>query len=791
MGFLKTGITFKSLLIVAFFSIYDTQAQFQQKPKPIITEADTTISKADFNFYLSNPSSWIQAKMNKLSSLNMPQTEIIHIGSYKDKIEAIAFSGEMIKRNLANNSHSLRLRDVKEMEVELQSDISDLLKLLSKLEDYNNYLTKQTLDGIEIENEIKYFNNNADSSIKVIYQPEINLITKSLKETQDEFSKHLKAMVTVESTLNQLALQLSQSSREASALALKKEADFYKANLPVLWKSTPADYQNNLFITLQKTVTQIFETLEFFGSHSFIGLILFRIFLFLICMVPVRYYKKHAYNEVENGSSQYLHKYPALAPAIMGLAIAPLIFINPPFVFLDLLLISLTISTGIIYFKENRHLSLNAFVFILAYYIVLKLINFFVTPTFYGRIIYCSAIILIVPLHIIYTGLRNNNYARKNTAKIVYLILIIQLIAGCTLATMGYYSLGRMVLLSALDAFILLLILKISLFTFLDYLRLLANYLNSKIHSFSINSQMLEKLITPIIRTLAVLFFIVSYLKNINIYDNIIDAIDYTLNKSRVIGDSTFTISSILVFLISIFLAFYFSQFITRTIEPNENYQNDKKRNSVGSYMLLLRFALIFCGFLLGLNASGIPLTQFTVVMGALGVGIGFGLQNIFNNLVSGLIIAFEKPISVGDLIEVGEETGRVKSIGIRATVINTGEGADILIPNGKLLSVDLKNWTLSSPDKLAHLLITVANENDPELVQRLISETIEQQVSVIKKEKATVVLELIGNAGMQFHIRFWVREISSIERIKGEMMHQLYKAFKENNISYPNVPWN
>jgi small-conductance mechanosensitive channel len=270
-----------------------------------------------------------------------------------------------------------------------------------------------------------------------------------------------------------------------------------------------------------------------------------------------------------------------------------------------------------------------------------------------------------------------------------------------------------------------------------------------------------------------------------------LEALVYTLSKPRVIGDSTFTFSSVLVFLISIYLAFYFSQFITRTIEPNENYQNDKKRNSIGSYMLLIRFFLILVGFLLGLNASGIPLTQFTVVMGALGVGIGFGLQNIFNNLVSGLIIAFEKPISVGDLIEVGEETGKVKSIGIRATIINTGDGADILIPNGKLLSSEVKNWTLSSPDKLAHAIITVANENDPELVQSLIFDAIQNHAAIVKKEKATAVIETIGNTGMQFHIRFWVIDIPSIEKIKGEIMNQVYKAFKKNNITYPNVHLN
>ncbi len=788
MGFFKARFNLKlflgCLLFGAFLYTKPAHAQFQ--PKPVKFEVDTNSSKTDPDFYLSNPSAWIQARLNLLSTAGISQTAVVDVDSYKKKIESIANSGELIRLNLNNNANSLRLRDVREYKIELQSYISDLLNLLSRLKEHNDYITRQTLEAITIQNEIDYFNNHADSSIKVIYQAEISLLRNSLNEARSEFSKHLKLMVGMESTLNKLALELRHSNRLADELIIKKESEFYKANLPPLWKSKESDYQNTLFVTIKNTIIQTYSTLAFFGSHSFIGLIFFRIFLFLLCMIPVRFYKKNSYNEYVHGTSQYLHKYPALAPAIMGLVLSPVIFINPPFVFLDFVLISLTVSTSIIYYKENRFISLYAFTFVVVYYIVLKMINLFVTPTLYGRVIYCSAIVLLVPLQVIYNDLRKNNYSRKKTARFVYFFLIIQLAAGCTLTTIGYYSLGRMILLSALDAFLLLLILKVSIFTFLDYLRMVANYFNNKIQSFVINSDTLEKLVSPLVRTLAVLFFIISYLKNINLYDNLTGSIDYALNRPRVIGDSTFTFSSLLVFIIIIFLAFYFSRFITRTIEPHESYVNGQKRNSVGSYILLIRFVLIVGGFILGISASGIPLTQFTIIMGALGVGIGFGLQNIFNNLVSGLILAFEKPISVGDLIEIGDDTGKVKSIGIRATVINTGDGADILIPNGKLLSSEVKNWTLSSPDRLAHLFITVANENDPESVQSVIATIIENHPSIIKKDKSTIVLETISSNGMKFHVRFWVREIYSIEKIKSDVMHKIYAEFKTNNITYP-----
>lgn len=776
----------KLILLGILLWLQPAIAQQATPAKDSTYATDTVISKGEFKAFLKSPSSWIHSKMTMLSSLHLPQSELVDAATYKEKIEAIAFSGGMIERNLRDNAQSIRLRDINELQVELQSNISDLVGLRSKLEYYNNNLTRQTLEANAIEREIYYFNEHADTTIKNIYNSEIELLTQTLSETRGELSENLVVMVTIESRLNQLTMQLTKLSRYAQELALKKESELYKANLPFLWQSGPSNYANTFWVTAQKTIEQNFQTLLFFGKHSFIELILFRIFLFLLCMMPVLYYKKHPGQFNEQSNSMYLHKYPALASAVMGLVVSPIIFVNPPFAFLDLVLISLTISTSIIYIKENRHLPIKALVFVLVYYIVLKLINFLVTPTFYGRIIYSAAIVMVIPLYLIHDSNRKKIIKGKLMARFVFYFLLIQLIAGCTLSVIGYYSLGRIVMLSSIDAFMLALILNISVFTFLDYIRLTTTYLNKRIQTFSINQKMLEKLVSPMIKTLAVLFFIVSYLKNINLYDNFLEAIDFTLNKSREIGDTTFTYSSLLTFLIIIFLGFYFSRFIASTIEPNESFHQDKKRNSVGSYMLLIRFALMCGGFIFGIHASGIPLTQFTVVMGALGVGIGFGLQNIFNNLVSGLILAFERPISVGDLIEVGDETGRVKSIGIRATIINTGEGADISIPNGMLLSSEVKNWTLSTPYKMAHLMIVVANENDPELVQQLITDTLERHATVIRKDQSIVVLDNIRSTGMHFHVRFWVRDITKIETVRGEVMRQIYAVFKQNNISFP-----
>ena len=110
----------------------------------------------------------------------------------------------------------------------------------------------------------------------------------------------------------------------------------------------------------------------------------------------------------------------------------------------------------------------------------------------------------------------------------------------------------------------------------------------------------------------------------------------------------------------------------------------------------VLTYVLITFGFLLGLGVLGLDLTKVTILVGAFGVGIGFGLQSVVNNFVSGLILLFERPIHVGDVIHLGDLSGEVRRIGIRASVVRTWQGAEVIVPNAQLITERVTNWTLS-----------------------------------------------------------------------------------------------
>jgi small-conductance mechanosensitive channel len=188
---------------------------------------------------------------------------------------------------------------------------------------------------------------------------------------------------------------------------------------------------------------------------------------------------------------------------------------------------------------------------------------------------------------------------------------------------------------------------------------------------------------------------------------------------------------------------------------------------------------------LIAIAASGIPLDKIAIVLGALSVGIGFGLQTIVNNLVSGIILAFEKPIQIGDIIQVGVIEGVVKDIGIRASKIKNWEGAEVIIPNGDLLAQHLTNWTLSDKQRRVELTIGVAYDSDMDLVTSLVQEELKAE-GILNAPTSRVLLHDFADNSVNFRVLFWVDDVDVWITIRDQVMRGIFKSFKENNIEIP-----
>lgn len=207
-------------------------------------------------------------------------------------------------------------------------------------------------------------------------------------------------------------------------------------------------------------------------------------------------------------------------------------------------------------------------------------------------------------------------------------------------------------------------------------------------------------------------------------------------------------------------------------------------RESVGS---IARYAAICLGWVLSLHAIGLDLTTFSVVAGAIGIGLGFGLQNTANNFISGLIILIERPIKIGDRIEVEGANGEVVDIGARSTTVLTNDHISIIVPNSLLVTNTVTNWKHSGSSVRFHIPVTVAFDCDVTKVQQLLLEVALEDDDVLKEPPAKVWLRKFGENGLLFDLLVWN---SSLVHRKGQLVSNLNLAvllkFRKHGIVLP-----
>lgn len=198
----------------------------------------------------------------------------------------------------------------------------------------------------------------------------------------------------------------------------------------------------------------------------------------------------------------------------------------------------------------------------------------------------------------------------------------------------------------------------------------------------------------------------VLFARNFYSFRLITEPIGRMLVEEHSIGNYSFAITNLLVFIVVIVLSTFLSKLIAffATHKPGTIPDKNSPKSKMGSWILLVRIAIISGGLFIAAAAAGIPLDRITIVLGALSVGIGFGLQELTSSLISGIIIAFERPVNVGDIVELADQSGTMKSIGFRSSVITNLDGADVIIPNSTLLNSNVINWTKGDENRRVYI---------------------------------------------------------------------------------------
>jgi len=239
-------------------------------------------------------------------------------------------------------------------------------------------------------------------------------------------------------------------------------------------------------------------------------------------------------------------------------------------------------------------------------------------------------------------------------------------------------------------------------------------------------------------------------------------------------GSLSVSLGGVALFGVLVFLSFWVAKTVRGVLAEDVLPRMTLPRGVANSASTISYYLLLLLGLMVALAAAGFEVSQITLVLGALSVGIGFGLQTVVNNFVSGLILMFERPIQPGDTVELSGTVGTVRDIGMRATTFTTFEGADVVVPNGMLLSDKLINWTLSSNMRRIDVPVGVAYGSDPAQVCALLAEVVQATDGVARNPPPSVLFTGFGDSALQFSVRAWTGYDSSafVRSALGLAMH-------------------
>ncbi|OOG77969.1 mechanosensitive ion channel family protein [Flavobacterium sp. A45] len=480
----------------------------------------------------------------------------------------------------------------------------------------------------------------------------------------------------------------------------------------------------------------------------------------------------------------YILNSPIATAVLVVLNLYQFILPMPPLIFSILIWTISTISLTVMMWKSIKIFVWKIWIAIfvlnlIALFDIIILIHF-IGESFLIMAINCLGIAIGI-----YAFVNRSQIQRKIYLWYIILATILQFFSFYYLVN-GHYNLGKFLMTKAVYTIIVVFSLY-STFIIVKEINLVSKILNE------VDEDEPRNTISGVPHKFTIGFYVILFIcwfllmtRNTFTFQNFVDPFRSTISEPRSIGNITFSFENIIIFILVIVLSSFISKVVSFLASDNQIIKSKNKTKNFGSWLFLSRIAIVTLGVLIAFASAGIPLDRITLIISALGVGIGFGMQSLVNNLISGLIIAFEKPVSLDDIIEVGTQSGKMKSIGIRSSVVTTFDGADVIIPNGELLNQNLTNWTLGSSSRRSEIRFGVAYGTDLELTKKLLFEILEKNQNVLMRPQPAIWFTKFGDSSIDLVLKYWISHFDFDNDTRSELIIAIDKTLKENNIVIP-----
>jgi small-conductance mechanosensitive channel len=642
------------------------------------------------------------------------------------------------------------------------------------------------IDSISAEKDLYLFSSDSLQTRQYAFLlVEIAKETKPIDDSLNRFSGKLDSLQT---SLNEMVFDLNTQIEDLEIIRKNLNASIFDYEIPQ--DKTKLFFSRSLSQAISYSITKeklaLLFYLKLYKSRLIVLTVLILLSWSFLHTLKIRT-EKSKENDPKDDRNVVL-KFPLLSSIVIFIGFFQFFFPNPPFIFYWILWLIASISLTIIFKGYLTRFWMFFWIFTVLVFLISGIENMILLPSQLERFA-MAGLASIGVIFLVFTLWKRKNQQLKEQ-RIAYFIWFMGVFEfiSLTLNLVGRFNLSKSFLVAGYIGIVVGILL---LWTVRLINQALSNatkiYHNQEKELFFINFDKLGNRAPGIFYTFLVVGWAILVGKNFYAFSLISLSINEFLNDERMIGSYSFSINGVFIFLIILLVSVLVSRLLSIfSAEPDTNASTEqRKRISFGSWLLLVQIFVISMGLFLAFAASGIPLDKITIILGALSVGIGLGLQGLVNNLVSGLIIAFENTVKVGDLIEVDGKPGIMKSIGFRSSVLNMFEGSTVVIPNGELISRQLINWTTGKGRKLT-VIISVAYGTDLEKATQLLMEIISEDSRIRMHPVPRVVPIEFADSSIEIEVTFWVNNYLDFPFVKGVLLSRANELFKQNQIKIP-----
>lgn len=644
------------------------------------------------------------------------------------------------------------------------------------------------------------YNKAVEEKLPLEVLTSIRLVRNDYRKINRQITKENNAFLVLESKINNHKLLVNKVIRDLNALKNSEVYDlFYLRHVP-LWKASfkDSDRDEGEKDEVESITENILGISKFVktSEHSFYLYVLFVGLVVLLIILLRKTFQKYPFNEQDGdlqNSKDIILNNSIISMVFIALIFAKLFFTNTPMLFgnivvLLILILSIPLVQPYMYKRFKKIVY-----FIVLFYILDTAKTYMWFSSGQYRIYLLFEAFLVIGVLVAFTRpylqtrkmkIGNFGLFLIRLTPLVYVLLFVSIISN----VLGYTNLTDLTLKVSTQSGVMTLV-------FYGILMIAGGISTGLIH-WHFNTKgiddeekkfALELKLLRIIRVVAFIAWFLFFLGMIDLLNPLNQFFTDILSEPYKFGSITFTMGDILRFIVILTVAFLSTSIISFLFDSGEvSIKLIKLPKGVpAAISLVVRYFIIGFGIVLALSSLGIDLSKFNLMAGALGLGIGFGLQTVISNFVSGLILVFERPIHVGDTVEVNNLLGTVNRIGVRSSSIITFDGAEVVVPNNNLIANDLINWTLSDSIKRVEILIGTTYGSDPNQILEILMNAAMSNKDTLKNPAPQALFSQFGESSLDFKLRFWVHYEVGLQA-KSDVSIEVYNQFAKHGIEIP-----